>query len=272
MIVLPRQARDKHRESTQKQIVYAGATTVVDEYLPDSVEFCVCMDGAIIVRAPVPGQPDYVSRPRGEPRDWSVVFEKSYTGEEVAALLREIVAATAAAGGGGELHFGAHPLIAFDEIEFVSSAAHIEWMEAAAESDAFLNMVMEGSRRAIEKYGEGSRLRVVDDFVAEIASQPVRKTPFCLFRSCPCLVYPEPVLVNGPFSDDQKPQQNSINLNETSFLQMAGWVRLYQEDAADPGALLRVVESLVLKFNEEHGSQINCYASSVPVRFRLCAV
>ena len=53
---------------------------------------------------------------------------------------------------------------------------------------------------------------------------------------------------------------------------MAGWVRLYQEDTADPGALLRVVESLVLKFNEEHGSQINCYASSVPVRFRLCAV
>ena len=54
---------------------------------------------------------------------------------------------------------------------------------------------------AIEKYGEGSRLRVVDDFVAEIASQPVRKTLFCLFLSCLCLVYPEPVLVNGSFSD-----------------------------------------------------------------------
>ena len=115
--------------------------------------------------------------PPGGARPWRTPGGQTWT---PATPSGRAPAGTGAAGGGGELHFGAHPLIAFDEIEFVSSAAHIEWMEAAAESDAFLNMVMEGSRRAIEKYGEGSRLRVVDDFVAEIASQPVRKTLFCL--------------------------------------------------------------------------------------------
>ena len=52
----------------------SAATEVVDKFLSGVVEYCVCMDGAVIVQAP----------------DWRVVHRDGSSGEQMALLLAEI--------------------------------------------------------------------------------------------------------------------------------------------------------------------------------------
>ena len=129
-----------------------------------------CMDGACIVRAPVPGQEDWQEEFM-KSRPWEVVAEKGYTGAELAELLQNIIHATRQ--NTGELHFGIHPPTAYHEVELVSSAAHLSWMRRAAESDAFIRTVLHRSEQMQVKHGPHSLLRISEDFIGEIATMPV---------------------------------------------------------------------------------------------------
>lgn len=130
-----------------------------------------CMDGACIVRAPLPGQYDWQEEFRTS-RPWEVIAEKGCTGAEVADLLKLLLQHVTTTSS-GELHFGLHPLSAYDEVEFVSSATHLDWMERVAKSDAFIRMVLQRSEQTQTKHGPHSRLRVSEDFMGELAAMPV---------------------------------------------------------------------------------------------------
>jgi hypothetical protein len=128
------------------------------------------MDGACIVRAPVPGQEDWQEE-FTKSRPWEVVVEKGYTGAELAELLQQIMHATRQSI--GELHFGVHPPSTYHEVGLVSSAAHLSWMQRAAESDAFIRTVLRRSEQMQVTHGPHSLLRISEDFIGEIAAMPV---------------------------------------------------------------------------------------------------
>lgn len=192
---------------------------MVDKFLPGLVDHCICMDGACIVQAP----------------NWDIVYEQSYTGPQIAGLLREIYSAA-----GGSVHFGAHPLSAYDEIEFVSSDVHLDWVRGCAVGDqtaqaqGFAQMLL---RRSEEAQAHGKdRLRVSEDFIGEVEASAVGGW----FRV---------VLEEGSTAAGGRE-----NLAENGGVQ--------EQQSSDQ--LLQIVEPMIARFNAEHGEMVRCYSSSMP--------